>query len=335
MDTSKRKDTSEKKDVSEMKDASVKGRNLQWHPPFYAGLQIELAEDAGNLIFENEHQLATKPLEIDILIIKKNADIPVRKNIGRIFRKHNIVEYKSVKDYLGIDDFYQVYAYASLYKAFAGHEDDIKTSEMTITFISSHYPYKLEKYLKKRRKYHFVKSGEGIYHIVGNDFAMQLIVTSRISKEENLWLWSMNNPVNDKKTAEKLIAEYEKNNRNHHYESAMELIVRANEKIFRSEEKNVCEALEEILKDRIEQKAEQRAKQLAEQLAEQKIEERLIENEQETRAKAVLELLEDCGEVSGKLRKRILCERNPALLKDWLRAAARVNSTEEFENVVQ
>ena len=32
-----------------------KKKLLQWHPAFYAGLKIELAEDAENLIFENEH----------------------------------------------------------------------------------------------------------------------------------------------------------------------------------------------------------------------------------------------------------------------------------------
>lgn len=65
---------------------------LQWHPAFYAGIQIELEEEAANLIFENEHQLSKKPLEIDVLIIKKDRNVPIRKNIGRIFRKYNIVE---------------------------------------------------------------------------------------------------------------------------------------------------------------------------------------------------------------------------------------------------
>lgn len=37
---------------------------LQWHPALYAGLQIELREDSDNLIFENEHQLGTKPKQI-------------------------------------------------------------------------------------------------------------------------------------------------------------------------------------------------------------------------------------------------------------------------------
>ena len=82
---------------------------LQWHPAFFAEIQIELQEDAEHLIFENEHQLGTKPKEIDVLIIKKDKGRVIRKNIGRIFRQHNIVEYKSPLDYLSIDDFYKVY----------------------------------------------------------------------------------------------------------------------------------------------------------------------------------------------------------------------------------
>lgn len=49
---------------------------LQWHPAFFAGIQIELKDEADNLIFEQEHQLGTKPMGIDVLI-KKEQDIPV------------------------------------------------------------------------------------------------------------------------------------------------------------------------------------------------------------------------------------------------------------------
>ena len=41
---------------------------LQWHPAFFAEIQIELQEDAEHLIFENEHQLGTKPKEIDVFL---------------------------------------------------------------------------------------------------------------------------------------------------------------------------------------------------------------------------------------------------------------------------
>ena len=72
-----------------------KQAKLQWHPAFFAGIQIELAAEARYLVFENEHQLGTMPKEIDVLIIKKENTPPIRKNIGRIFRTYNLVEYKS------------------------------------------------------------------------------------------------------------------------------------------------------------------------------------------------------------------------------------------------
>ena len=54
-----------------MNETQQKKEMLQWHPAFFAGIQIELAADRENLIFENEHQLGTKPMGIDVLIIKK------------------------------------------------------------------------------------------------------------------------------------------------------------------------------------------------------------------------------------------------------------------------
>ena len=59
---------------------------LQWHPAFYAGIQIEFEAERDKLIFENEHQLGTKPKQIDVLIIKNNSNEPIYKNIGRIFQ---------------------------------------------------------------------------------------------------------------------------------------------------------------------------------------------------------------------------------------------------------
>ena len=92
-------------------------RKLQWHPAFYADIQIELENEAEKFIFENEHQLGTKPFGIDVLIVKKRIEESVQKNIGRIFRKYNIIEYKSPPDYLSIDDYYKVYGYTCFYSA--------------------------------------------------------------------------------------------------------------------------------------------------------------------------------------------------------------------------
>ena len=51
-------------------DEPKRRKVLQWHPAVCAGFQVELEEEAERLEFENEHQLGTKPLEVDILITK-------------------------------------------------------------------------------------------------------------------------------------------------------------------------------------------------------------------------------------------------------------------------
>ncbi len=85
--------------------AKQKKKTLRWHPAFYAGIQIELREDADRLEFIQEHTLGTEPVRIDMLIIKKADKQPLHKNIGRIFRTYNVIEYKSPDDTLSIDAF--------------------------------------------------------------------------------------------------------------------------------------------------------------------------------------------------------------------------------------
>ncbi len=88
-----------------MKGVTRKSKLLQWHAAFFAGIQIEFEQEAEHLVFENEHMLSTKPMQLDVLIIKKDKTYKVQKNIGRMFRTYNIVEYKSPDDYLSVDDF--------------------------------------------------------------------------------------------------------------------------------------------------------------------------------------------------------------------------------------
>ena len=58
-----------------------KQEKLPWHPAFFAGIQIEFEEEAHKLTFENEHQLGTDPMRIDVLIIKKHTEENIQKNI--------------------------------------------------------------------------------------------------------------------------------------------------------------------------------------------------------------------------------------------------------------
>lgn len=294
-------------------DGPKKRRVMQWHPAMYAGIQVEFEEEAGQLQFENEHQLGTKPLAVDILIIKKDDSFSIKKNIGQIFRRYNIIEYKSPGDYLSIDDFYKVYAYACLYKCEARVIKRIKKNEITITFVCHGYPRKLVKYLMRRRGYSIVRKEKGIWQIQGDEFAMQMVVTSRLSKEENPWLFHLNNPVSDSRTAEELIRSYEEKKRNPLYASVMDFIVHMNEERFK-EAKEMCRALEELMADELEAKR--------------------VEGIATGKAENVLELLGECGKVSDELRKKILCERNLEVLVRWLKIAAKAASVEEFQKAM-
>lgn len=285
---------------------------LQWHPAFFAGIQIELEEESGNLLFENEHQLGTKPKVIDVLITKKDKHIPVQKNIGRIFRKYNIIEYKGPQDYISIDDFYKVYAYACLYKSDAVGENHIQITDITVTFVCKKYPKKLFGHLKALHKYEIEKSGDGIYLLQGDVFPIQVIVTKELSAKENLWLHSLTDDMKSGKEAEELVRIYEKHQKNTLYESVMDVIVKANHEKFK-EVSGMCQALVEIMQPYIDEQVELRVKEQVElrvkeqvEKAEEKAEEKIIRL---TRMLLAAGRMEDLSRAidDGEYRSR-LCE---------------------------
>ena len=63
----------------------MQDKKIQWHPGFVAAMNLEFAEDRSGLIFEKEYNLNTKPLEIDLLIIKKEAGVKLVNEIGSLF----------------------------------------------------------------------------------------------------------------------------------------------------------------------------------------------------------------------------------------------------------
>ena len=162
----------------------------------------------------------------------------VQKNIGRIFRQYNIVEYKSPDDYLSIDDFYKVYAYCCLYKSVGDNQNEKKPDDITITFICNHHPVKLLKHLEQEKQMQVKTFDKGIYYLVGDIFPMQLIVTYQLSEEENLWLKNITNHLENRHTAEKLIKEYQKHDQEELYQSVMNIIIQANQETFKEEK--VC-----------------------------------------------------------------------------------------------
>lgn len=231
----------------------TKENMLQWHPAFFAGIQIEFAEEAEHLIFENEHTLSTKPMQIDVLVIKKNTKKRLQKNIGRIFRVHNIIEYKSPDDRLNVDDFYKVYGYAYFYKSDTGKVDEIRIDDLTVTFVCYHYPRELIKHLEIERQFTLENYEDGIYYICGSILPVQLIIVPRLSEENNLWLHALTNELKTNSDVEKLIYAYKGHENENLYQSVMDIIVRSNIELFQ-EDGEMCDALMEIMKDKLDER---------------------------------------------------------------------------------
>ena len=160
-------------------------QRLQWHPAFGAALRITFAEEIERkeLELQEEYLLSKKPPQIDVLIIKKRKDALIRKTIGRIFRRHNIVEYKAPDDNLSVNDFYKVYGYACFYQSNTNRIREIEPTEITITFVCNRYPREMVKHLKEVRGMRAEQHYKGIYYLKGDAVPMQLLITRANWKE--------------------------------------------------------------------------------------------------------------------------------------------------------
>lgn len=302
---------------------------LQWHPAFQAVLQIELAEDREYLQFMKEYNLTDKPLRIDTLIIKLEKGRVVKKNIGRIFRQYNVVEYKGPEDYHSINDFYRVMAYAGILQSNTEREREIPPEELTVTLVGNHYPRKLVEFLKKTYHADVTKPSPGIYYVSGLMFPMQIVVQKQLSGRENVWLSRLRQDLTRETDIDTLVKAYKGKDKDPLYSAAMDLIVRANWKVY-EEGAKMCDALNELVEKvyaeklkggRLEAQAEGRAKGRAEGIA---------EGRAEGKAEAVLELLLDTGAVPESLRKQIMSQRDEATLSKWLKLAASASGLNDF-----
>ena len=220
---------------------------IQWHPAFDAALQIELEDEAEYLEFEPEHLLSKKPMQIDVLV-KNEKTVKIKKNIGRIFRQYNIIEYKSPDDKLNIDDFYKTYGYACLYKSETGGIDEIPATELTITLVCYHYPVKMLQKLEQEKNLIIDNVESGIYYFLGDSIPIKLIVIPKLSKENNYWLNNLRNDLKSGGEIRNFIEQYGKKKNSKLYQALADTIMRANWKELK-EERKMCEALRDLFAD--------------------------------------------------------------------------------------
>lgn len=236
----------------------MKETKIQWHSAFVSAMNLDLGPDRDDLIFEKEYNLNTKPLEIDLLVIKKVDFVQIASEIGKLFKGHNIMEYKSPEDHLDIDTFYKTLAYACLYKSYGKTVDAIKAEDITISILREVKPIELFRYLEGHGC-KVTKVYEGIYYVEGKTwFPTQIVVTRELDQDAHIWLKGLSGNL-EKGDIQKMMAE-----RNHMTEKAdreladsvLEVSISANRKIVEEliGDESMYEALMEIMEPKIKQK---------------------------------------------------------------------------------
>jgi hypothetical protein len=165
---------------------------IPWHPAFVQAMRLELEPYKGVLEFISEHQLTSEPQRVDLVIIKKAPGIVIDKNIARILRNVNIMEYKSPEDTVSAWDFYKVLGYAVQYACL----NKVDMHDMTITIVETRHPRELLKFFREDKDCTVTEDSPGIYRIAGYRIGIQIIETKKLAPEENLWLKGLNKDLN-------------------------------------------------------------------------------------------------------------------------------------------
>ncbi len=283
----------------------TKERQTQWHPAFCSAMWLELSEDEEYLDYQKEYNLNTKPLQIDLLIIKKLKDVEIKNQIGKLFRKYNIIEYKSPEDSLNLNTYLKVIAYACLYKTYEEHVDDVKLEDITITLVREGKPVKLFRWFR-RNNYHVIKQYPGIYYIEKeNHFMTQVLVSRELSKKNQKWLTLLSRELSEEdatRTAIQMSALTDKAGKMYG-DSVLQVAMEENKNVFynmKEENEIMCEALREFFADEMKEKVE----------ALEVLEQKMADKERQLRAQseqlnAQSEQLNAQSELLGEKERRI------------------------------
>jgi hypothetical protein len=214
-----------------------------WHTMFYGALELIL--DSKLFSYDFQHELTKEPLQIDAIIVKKLLNVEAVAKIAKLFLQYNIIEFKGRGDYISIEDFYKVLAYAYLYRS------TTKTAsirEMTLTFVEKHYPVKLIKHLEEELGYRVEMKWPGIYYVFGGPFPVQLIETKALEDAENIWLRHLDKELDVEELSAVLHATYDEEKHEAHTRYIQPLL-RANMATLQEVRKMAALTFDEFMED--------------------------------------------------------------------------------------
>ena len=241
---------------------------IKWHPGFCSAMELEFLRYKDLLDFNREFPLSKEPLRIDLLMIKKIKDVVLDIDIGRLFKTYNIIEYKSPKDGLTIDDYIKTVGYAYLYKGLGATVDAVPLSELTATIVRNTEPTELFKKIQSEggsieEKY------PGVYYITGVvAIPTQFILTSSLSKDFHVCLRVLSNKASEDdikrfiEIANTFTEPIDKQNA----DAVMNVSINANREVYdkiRKENPFMCQALRELMKEEIQEEIKEAEKNAA------------------------------------------------------------------------
>lgn len=245
----------------------TKDKKVQWHPAFYGAMHLELRENKEDLEFTEEVILNTLPLRVDMLVVKKKYPCEIQNEIGRIFGRYNLVEYKSPDTALNYDVFLKGIAYAYLYKSNEANVDEILLEEVTLTFVRERKPIKLLKKLQEE-KFYIEEKWPGIYYKVKEGYIkIQIVVSKKLSWENHVWLNSLSENV-DVQQAIQLIEtteQLENLDDKNYAESLWDVVETANKETIqkvREDESMACRIVTEIVQTKIDEMLDNKSVQI-------------------------------------------------------------------------
>ena len=201
---------------------------IYWHDAFFEALQLELHQYLEALKFINEHPLNKEALIVDVLVIKKEHDIDIEKNIGKIFRTINLFEFKSETEFLTVRDYNKVMGYGYFYASFA----PVDISDITLSFAVTVHPRDLLDYLENTRGFNVKDTGEGIYHIEGDTFPVQILESKKLSPEKNLFLKNLRSNLSTEE-ARRIVEAYKELKAFEKKNAYIDRLVKANPDVFK------------------------------------------------------------------------------------------------------
>ncbi|GHU72798.1 hypothetical protein FACS1894184_20730 [Clostridia bacterium] len=156
-----------------------------WHPGFVWVVIAELFGYRG-LEFIREYKLTAESLRVDVVVVKKTSNELIDKNFARIFRGHNLIEYKSPTDGFDVHDLMKTLSYVFLYL----YSTEASIHDITLSIVLSRHPVSMINFLKDDLGVALKNTESGIYkgEILG--IPLQVIENHKLDSKTNLWLHS-------------------------------------------------------------------------------------------------------------------------------------------------